>query len=505
VLVLQMTAAVLLGTAAVGFTLRAGHRREPLLVWLGPAVTLGASRASTNFLFPSVYSEWLYTGDLLRLGFYVVLLGAGAAQIAADQRHAAALEERRRVARNLHDGLAHELAFIATRARALAAESSDPAATQVAAAAERALNESRDAIAALSAPVGEPLDAALARGGRCRTASRGSGLAWPRERARRLAGHERRPSPHRPRGGVQRRPARQGGIGPCQRDEERRPFARARHRRRRGVRPDAKRPRLRPDGDARAGTRAGRRGDGDVAAGRGDGDRGGRPLSEPILRVLVADDHPAVRDGVSAALEGHGFVVCAEASDAASAVAGARRERPDLCLVDVNTPGGGIRAAAEISAAHPDTVVVMLTVSRDDDDLFAALRAGASGYLLKDVDPARLPHALRGVFAGEAALPRTLVHRLMDEFRDRQRRRQLPLLRHRGVELSDREWQVLERLSDRKTTQQIASDLEISAVTVRRHVSTILKKLRVSTRDEAVRLLGADDHAEPPGDLRPRR
>lgn len=214
---------------------------------------------------------------------------------------------------------------------------------------------------------------------------------------------------------------------------------------------------------------------------------------KPAITVVLADDHAAVRAGIRLALAGEGFAVVAEASDAKGAVDAARRERPDIALLDVNMPGSGIKAAEEIAAALPDTVVVMLTVSRDDDDLFAALRAGASGYLLKDTDPGRLPFALRGVLEGEAALPRGLVARLIEEFRTRGKRRRLPLMRQRGVELTEREWEVLEFLHDGMSTAEIAERMSISPVTVRRHVSEILKKLRVTTREEAVQLFGGQE------------
>lgn len=213
---------------------------------------------------------------------------------------------------------------------------------------------------------------------------------------------------------------------------------------------------------------------------------------QPGISVVLADDHTAVRAGIRLALAGEGFNVVAEASDGPGAVEATLRERPDIALLDVNMPGSGIKAAEEIAAALPDTVVVMLTVSRDDDDLFAALRAGASGYLLKDTDPGRLPFALRGVLEGEAALPRGLVARLIEEFRTRGKRRRLPLMRQRGVELTEREWEVLEFLHDGMSTAEIAERMSISPVTVRRHVSEILKKLRVSTREEAVQLFGGE-------------
>jgi DNA-binding NarL/FixJ family response regulator len=217
-------------------------------------------------------------------------------------------------------------------------------------------------------------------------------------------------------------------------------------------------------------------------------------VSADGISVLLADDHAAVRAGIRLALAGEGFNVVGEAADGPEAVTMALDLKPDIALLDVNMPGSGIKAAEEIGQALPATTVVMLTVSRDDDDLFAALRAGASGYLLKDTDPGRLPFALRGVLEGEAALPRGLVARLIEEFRTRGKRRRLPLMRHRGVELTEREWEVLEFLHDGLSTAEIADRLSISPVTVRRHVSEILKKLRVTSREEAVRML--DDSPE---------
>jgi DNA-binding NarL/FixJ family response regulator len=211
-------------------------------------------------------------------------------------------------------------------------------------------------------------------------------------------------------------------------------------------------------------------------------------MTKPI-RVLIADDHPPTRAGVRLALERGGFVVCAEAPDAPAAIDGARREQPDVCLLDIHMPGGGIRAAETIAREFPETAVVMLTVSRTDSDLFDALRAGASGYLLKDIDASRLPLALYGVLEGEAALPRRLVALLIEEFRERRRRRRIPLAGRRSAELTDREWEVLELMRDGLSTEEIAARLFISPVTVRTHVSAILRKLHVQTRAAAVALL----------------
>jgi DNA-binding NarL/FixJ family response regulator len=206
------------------------------------------------------------------------------------------------------------------------------------------------------------------------------------------------------------------------------------------------------------------------------------------LRVLIADDHPPTRAGVRAALEDAGWEVSAEVSDAPSAVKAALDDPPDICLLDIHMPGDGVAASAEITEALPDTAVVMLTVSRNDGDLFSALRAGASGYLLKDIDPARLPYALQGVLNGEAAIPRSLVTRLMEEFRGRERRRVI-LPNRRGPELTSREWEVLDALSRGLRTSEIATELHVTPVTVRTHVSAILRKLKVSTREDAVRLV----------------
>jgi DNA-binding NarL/FixJ family response regulator len=152
-------------------------------------------------------------------------------------------------------------------------------------------------------------------------------------------------------------------------------------------------------------------------------------------------------------------------------------------------PGSGIVAAKRISALAPDTAIVMLTVSRDDDDLFDALRAGAIGYLLKDTDPDRLPIALRGVLNGEAALPRALVARVIGEFHQRSRRRVPILRRPEGVTLTAKEWEVLEHMRDGRSTADIATKMAVAPVTVRTHVAAILRKLQVPTRAAAVALL----------------
>src|SRR3954471_13637473 len=212
-------------------------------------------------------------------------------------------------------------------------------------------------------------------------------------------------------------------------------------------------------------------------------------MDAEAVTVVLADDHAPTRTGVREVLERAGFRVLAEAGDADGAVAAVERERPDVCLLDVSMPGNGIAAATRIAKLDPRVAVVMLTVSRDDHDLFDSLRAGALGYLLKDTDPDRLPYALRGVLSGEAALPRALVARVVDEFRERGRRRRLPLAKQKGVELTSREWEVLDLMREDLTTAEIAERLFISQVTVRSHIAAVLRKLRVPDRVAALKLL----------------
>jgi DNA-binding NarL/FixJ family response regulator len=205
--------------------------------------------------------------------------------------------------------------------------------------------------------------------------------------------------------------------------------------------------------------------------------------------VVVADDHAPTRAAVRHALERGGFSVTAEAADALAAVNAVRDTRPQIALLDIRMPGDGLTAAAAIATERPQTAIVMLTVSEDDSDLFGALRAGASGYLLKGMDPATLPGALHGILAGEAALSGTLVARLITEFRTRERRRFFTGPSSRGQRLTAREWDVLELMEQGLSTAAMAERLFVAKVTVRSHVAAILRKLQVSDREAAVRLL----------------
>src|SRR5579885_2658820 len=190
------------------------------------------------------------------------------------------------------------------------------------------------------------------------------------------------------------------------------------------------------------------------------------PLALAPQRVLVADDDDGARREIRAVLERDGrFVVCAEAADAAAAVKAAVEERPALWL---------LAAAAE------------------DADLFGALRVGASGFLLKDMNLARLPHALADAAAGRPAIPRTLVARLVEAFRDDGPRRRVTL-ELGGVQLTSREWQVLDLLRLGLSTRQIAEHLYVSPATVRSHVAALVRKLAVPDRAALVELFAAPE------------
>jgi DNA-binding NarL/FixJ family response regulator len=212
------------------------------------------------------------------------------------------------------------------------------------------------------------------------------------------------------------------------------------------------------------------------------------------LTVLLADDQVGTRVGIKFAIEPHGFRVVAEASSMAEAVAAAVRTDPDVCLVATGLPGNGIEAARLIKETVPRTKIVMLTASGRNDELLGALRAGADGYLLMTTSPARLPHAIRGVANGEAALPRAFTAHLIEEFRAHGHRRRLALsVDDQAVELTAREFEVLERLRKPERTAEIAQHLGISEVTVRRHSSSILQKLGAPNRQAVIDML---DRAE---------
>ncbi|WP_344149799.1 response regulator transcription factor [Nocardioides koreensis] len=210
--------------------------------------------------------------------------------------------------------------------------------------------------------------------------------------------------------------------------------------------------------------------------------------SADVLRVVLADDHARMRGRIREALESGGCTVSAEAATAQEAVELAEEHRPDVVLLDIHMPGNGIWAAREIAGRLPGTPVVMLTQSAEEDDLFDSLRAGAAGYLLKDMDPRELPDALRGVLAGDGAMSPRMLTRVMDEFRGPTKRR-FGRRSPAAARLSPREWEIMHLLSAGRSTDEVARELFVSPTTVRVHVSAVLKKLRVKDRESALRLL----------------
>jgi DNA-binding NarL/FixJ family response regulator len=206
-----------------------------------------------------------------------------------------------------------------------------------------------------------------------------------------------------------------------------------------------------------------------------------------VLRVLIADDHAPTRDDVRRALTKGGMDVCAEAADAARAVQRALETKPDICLLDLRMPGGGVAAAWEIAARLPTTKIVVLTVSDDDASLFSALRAGAVGYLVKDIDLLLLPRALEDVAEGRAAIPRSLVARMVKQFHGSDPRfRTTTVSGELGTRLTSREWDVLAALADGLSTREIGRRLQLKQSGVRAHISAVVRKLGVADRDEAI-------------------
>jgi DNA-binding NarL/FixJ family response regulator len=206
--------------------------------------------------------------------------------------------------------------------------------------------------------------------------------------------------------------------------------------------------------------------------------------------VLIAAERLPTRVGLRLALEPEAR--CTEASDAQSAVNAAVRDRPDVCLLGFDPDGQGLRAVNEIVAKVPSAAVILLTNRLDEEEFMAAVRAGASGYLTQNLDPARLPHVVRGALRGEPAVPRKFVSRLLDELRTRERRRSVVLADRGRISLTTREWEVVELLLRAASTSEIATQLGVAPVTVRRHVGSVERKLGVSTRAEVIALLTAD-------------
>jgi DNA-binding NarL/FixJ family response regulator len=206
-------------------------------------------------------------------------------------------------------------------------------------------------------------------------------------------------------------------------------------------------------------------------------------------RVLIVDDHPLTRDALATLLVGNDFDVVGQASDGAEAFGLARDLQPELVLLDLSMPGvDGLSALPRLREAAPAAEVVVLTASGTEDDLLAAIRGGAAGYLLKSEPPDRIVGFLRGVVRGEAALSGEVARRLLEQVRDGSHRNGGVPDEIAGV-LSAREVEVLLLLDEHLGTDDIARRLFISEHTVRSHVKSLLHKLHVSSRREALEAL----------------
>lgn len=200
-------------------------------------------------------------------------------------------------------------------------------------------------------------------------------------------------------------------------------------------------------------------------------------------RVLLVDDHEVVRLGLKALLEQHiQFDVVGEASTAKETFEQVERLRPDIVLMDIRLPGmSGIEACEIITRDHPDVRVVMLTSYAEDEMLFSAIRAGASGYILKQIVADDLVRALEAVGRGEALLDPAVTQRVFQEVRRAVREEEASAF----ASLSQQEKHVLLLVSEGKTNREIAKSLYLGEGTVRNYVSSILSKLGVSNRAEA--------------------
>ena len=205
-------------------------------------------------------------------------------------------------------------------------------------------------------------------------------------------------------------------------------------------------------------------------------------------RVLIVDDHPLTRDALSSLLGAGGFDVVGEAADGAAALELAHSLQPDLVLLDLSMPElDGLAALPRLREAAPECEVVVLTASGTEDNLLAAIRGGAAGYLLKTESPERIVEFLNGVADGEAALSGAVARRLLEQVREGTAHSGVPDAIAEAV--SARELEVLLLLDEHLATDEIAKRLFISEHTVRSHVKSLLRKLEVSSRREALEAL----------------
>ena len=223
----------------------------------------------------------------------------------------------------------------------------------------------------------------------------------------------------------------------------------------------------------------------DLQASAGSADS---PTSDPI-RALIVDDHALFRRGLEMVLAAEDDIeLVGEASDGTEAVEKAGEALPDVVLMDIRMPkSSGIEACRAMKEVAPSSKIVMLTISDEEEDLFEAIRAGASGYLLKDIPLDEVAEVVRAVFGGQSLINPSMAGKLLTEFAtlakrdDEERAQQVP-----APKLTDREMQVLKLVARGMNNRDIAKELFISENTVKNHVRNILEKLQIHSRMEAV-------------------
>ena len=200
------------------------------------------------------------------------------------------------------------------------------------------------------------------------------------------------------------------------------------------------------------------------------------------ITILLADDHNVLRQGIAQMLEAQpDMKVVAQASNGSDAVALARTHQPDIVLMDINMPEmDGVEAARRITAELPGTGVIILTMYRRDDYVFEAIKAGANGYLLKEVELDELLEAIRAVARGEAVIDPAIASRLLSEFRQPKKTKKTVKSR-----LSDRDVDILRLVARGLSNQEISAQLFISEKTVRNRLSLVFRQLHLKNRTEA--------------------
>jgi two-component system, NarL family, nitrate/nitrite response regulator NarL len=232
------------------------------------------------------------------------------------------------------------------------------------------------------------------------------------------------------------------------------------------------------------------------------------PHTPPTLRVLLVDDQALFRKALAGLVNGQlDMTVVGEADSGLAALDQVRSLDPDIVVMDVNMPGSnGVEGVRAIRSAGYATRIVMLTISEDDEDLFDAIRAGADGYLLKNIRPEILFDDLRGVMRGEAPIAPGIAHKLLDALREGPPRTHAPVLPHEGeIALTRREAEILQLVAAGLSNKEIAAQLVITEGTVKNHVHNALEKLHLSNRTQAAAYTVAQGLGVPPRPSEPER